>query len=156
MAIKHAPKFYVRLCNEHVIYPQNFTVFPGAIYGRFCAKNGNVLWVCDNYSMIDGKIPVHFFFNEKWKLCFVGENHPCYQWVKSVIEKLGRVPEIRKEKLGREVCESLMKNNSLHKKGTGSRINTHQINQPLRWNEGTEIAHWHGKGNASVVASNIR
>ena len=39
---------------------------------------------------------------------------------------------------------------------SGSRINTHQINNPLRWNEVTETAHWYGKGNASVVASNIR
>lgn len=40
----------------------------------------------------------------------------------------------------------------LHKKGTGSRINTYQINNPLRWNEVTETAHWYGHGNASVVA----
>ena len=35
-------------------------------------------------------------------------------------------------------------------------MNTHQINQPLKWREVTEYAHWQGNGNASVVASNIR
>ena len=52
-------------------------------------------------------------------------------------------------------CQNMMKSYALHKKGTGSRINTYQINSPLHWNEVTETAHWYGHGNASVVASNI-
>lgn len=53
--------------------------------------------------------------------------------------------------------ENMMCHDRRHKKsGGGSRINTHQINQPLRWNEVTEDAHWYAHGNASVVANNAR
>jgi len=89
-------------------------------------------------------------------LCLVNADHPCYKWVKSVCEKLGYIPKIQRENLSFDDCQSMMKSYALHKKGTGSRINTYQINNPLRWNEVTETAHWYGHGNASVVASNIR
>lgn len=83
------------------------------------------------------------------------ENHPCYKWVKAAIKELGRVPKI-KESFTQKECKNMMKTYTLPKKGNGSRINTHQINSVLKWNEVTELAHWTGKGNASVMACNIR
>jgi hypothetical protein len=155
---KHEPKFYVRLCKgKSVIFPNNFIIFPGSIYGRFSdVKGRKFLWVCDSYTLENGKLPVHIFNGNQWKLCMVPAQHPCYKWVKSVIESLGYVPKINREIITIDDCENMMKTYSLHKKGTGSRINTHQINNPLQWKEVTEDAHWYGKGNASVVASNIR
>lgn len=155
---KHEPKFYVRLCKrKSVIFPNNFTIFPGSVYGRFSdIKGRKFLWVCDSYTLENGKLPVHIFNGNQWKLCMVPAQHPCYKWVKSVIESLGYVPKINREIITIDDCENMMKTYSLHKKGTGSRINTHQINNPLQWKEVTEDAHWYGKGNASVVASNIR
>ena len=86
----------------------------------------------------------------------VNADHPIYKWVKSACEKLGYIPTVQRENLSFNDCKNMMKSYALHKKGTGSRINTYQINNPLRWNEITEDAHWYGHGNASVVASNIR
>lgn len=156
--IKHEPKFYIRLCKgKSVNFPCNFTVHPGAIYGRFQDKQGKrVFWVCDDYRLTNGKLPINIFDGTRWTLCLANADHPCYQWVKFACEKLGKIPKIQKETITFDNCKNMMKANCLHKKGTGSRINTHQINNPLRWNEVTEDAHWYGKGNASVVASNIR
>lgn len=155
--IKHEQKFYVRLCQGKTVnFPDNFIVYPGSIYGRYSENNKRIFWVCDSYILENGKLPVHIFNGSYWKLCMVSSNHPCYKYVKFAVESLGKIPKIRKENLSFDDCKDMMKTYSLHKKGNGSRINTHQINQPLRWNEVTEIAHWHGKGNASVVASNIR
>lgn len=155
---KHEPKFYVRLCKgKSVTFPDNFTIFPGSIYGRFSdVKGRKFLWVCDSYMLENSKLPVHIFNGNQWKLCMVPVEHPCYKWVKSIIETLGYIPKINRETITLDDCENMMKTYSLHKKGTGSRINTHQINNPLQWKEVTEDAHWYGKGNASVVASNIR
>ena len=34
--IKHEPKFYIRLCKGTVTkFPDNFTIYPGSIYGRY-------------------------------------------------------------------------------------------------------------------------
>ena len=156
--IKHEPKFYVRLCQGRpYTFTGNFTIYPGSIYGRFADKNGkSVFWVCDSYALKDDKLPVHIFNGNYWKFCFVSSEHPCYKWVKSAIEQLGKIPKVETETITHKDCENMMKTYSMHKKGTGSRINTHQINPALKWNEITEIAHWYGKGNASVVACNIR
>lgn len=158
MAIKHEPKFYVRLCTKNPVnYPGNFRVYSGSIYGRFSDSTGKpIFWVCDNYATVNGKLPVHIYDGTFWKLNFVDASHPCYQWVKIAIQKIGKIPKIDKENMCHEDYSELMKTYSRHKKGSGCRINTHQINQPLRWNEVTELAHWHGKGNASIVACNIR
>ena len=156
--IKHESKFYVRLNRAGVSYfPENFAIYPGAVYGRTSDKNGKpVFWVCDNYAFVNGKLPVHIYSGGNWKLLFVGAKHPCYQWVKSAIEQLGYVPKISRETLFFDDVRNLMKANARHKKGSGSRIHTNQINGVLKWNEVTEDAHWHGHGNASVVAANIR
>lgn len=156
--IKHEPKFYVRLCKgKSVNFPDNFTIYPGSIYGRFTDKQGKrIFWVCNDYRLTNGKLPVNIFDGIRWTLCLVNADHLCYKWVKSVCEKLGYIPKIQRENLSFDDCQNMMKSYALHKKGTGSRINTHQINNPLRWNEVTETAHWYGHGNASVVASNIR
>ena len=155
---QHESKFYVRLNRAGVSYfPENFVIYPGAIYGRTSDKNGKpVFWVCDNYALVNGKLPVHIYSGDNWKLLFVGAKHPCYQWVKSAIEQLGYVPKISREALSFDDVRNLMKANARHKKGSGSRIHTNQINGVLKWNEVTEDAHWHGHGNASVVAANIR
>ena len=156
--IKHEPKFYIRLCKGTVTqFPDNFAIYPGSIYGRFTDKQGKrILWVCNDYRLTNGKLPVNIFNGTRWTLCLVNADHPCYKWVKSVCEKLGYIPKIQRENLSFDDCQNMMKSYALHKKGTGSRINTYQINSPLHWNEVTETAHWYGHGNASVVASNIR
>lgn len=158
MAIKHEPKFYVRLCYRNPVnFPGNFKVYSGSIYGRYSDLNGKpIFWVCDNYAFINGKLPIHIYDGIHWKLCLVDQTHSCYKWVKYAIEKIGKVPKVELENLRHKDYSNLMKANTRHKKGSGSRINTHQINQPLRWNEVTELAHWNGKGNASVVAAGIR
>ena len=55
--IKHEPKFYVRLCKgKSVNFPDNFTIYPGSIYGRFQDSKGKrIFWVCDSshYQMIN-------------------------------------------------------------------------------------------------------
>ena len=154
--IKHAPKFYVRFCTKAVNFPGNFRVYPGSIYGRYTENGKPVFWVCDNYIALSGKLTIHVYNGEYWKICPVDPDHPCYKWVKSAINQLGMIPKVDRENLSHDTVEDMMKTYSRHKKGNGSRINTNQINQPLRWNEVTEEAHWYGKGNASVVASNIR
>lgn len=156
--IKHEPKFYVRLCKgKSVKFPNDFTVYSGSIYGRFQdIKGKKIFWVCDSYCLEDGKLPIHIFDGTCWKLYSVNAEHPCYKWVKAAIESLGYIPKIQRENITFEDCQNMMKSYALHKKGTGTRINTYQINNPLQWNEVTEDAHWYGKGNASVVASNIR
>ena len=155
--IKHVEKQYTRFLQKGnpVIFPDNFRVYPGSIYGRYTDTKGNrIFWVCDQYNLVEGKLPVHIY-NGYWKTLLVSSDHPCYKWVKKVVESLGRIPEVTMENLTFKDCKSMMKSPCLHKKGTGSRLNTYQINAPLKWNEVTEIAHWNGKGNASVVASSI-
>ena len=154
--IKHQPKFYVRLAQARTVYPDNFQVYQGSVYGRFCHKNGKrYFWVCDNYALIDGKLPVHVYNGKDWTLCRVDSSHPVYQWVKSMIENLGYIPKVQKVVVSTDACSQLMKTNSRHKKGTGGRINTHQINNPLQWREVTELGHW-ANCPASVVGNNIR
>lgn len=154
----HKEKFYVRLCSgKSVNFPENFRVYPGSIYGRYTDSNGiKLLWVCDSYKTISGKLAVHFYNGYEWNLCMISTTHPCYKWVKCAIEKIGYVPKIQTETLSFSELQNMMKHDRYLKKGSGSRINTHQINGPLKWNEVTEIAHWYGHGNASVVATNIR
>lgn len=156
--IKHESKFYVRFSGkESVNFPANFTVYPGSVYGRFSNSEGKkIFWVCDCYQTVNGKLPVHIFNGSYWKLSLINANHPCYKWVKIACEKLGYIPKPNTENLSFEECKEMMKSYALHKNGTGSRINTHQINNPLQWNEVTEYAHWYGKGNASVVANGMR
>ena len=154
--VKHAPKFYVRLCTKQAETVGNFTVYSGSIYGRFSENGLPVFWVCDNYTLVRGNLPVHICRNGEWKLMYVSPEHPCFLWVKTALSELGKVPVIDRENLCCSQVASMMNHDRRHKKGTGARINTHQINQPLKWNEVTELAHWHGKGNASVVASNFR
>lgn len=74
---------------------------------------------------------------------------------KSYMEIINKFyPEKRKIN---ENWTGLMKHERCHKKGSGgNRICTNQINGPLKWKEVTEIAHWEGVGNASVVAASIR
>lgn len=156
--IKHESKLYIRLCRgKAYTFIGDFIIYPGSIYGRFPDKNGkSIFWVCDNYVLKSGKLPVHIYNGNYWKLCLVSEEHQCYKWVKAAINKLGKIPKVETEIITQKDCENMMKTYALHKKGTGSRLNTHQINSVLKWDEVTELAHWHGKGNASVVACNIR
>lgn len=72
------------------------------------------------------------------------------------LRKLGRTPVVDKVDLTFDQVQNMMKHSALHKKGSGSRINTYQINPPLQWNEVTELAHWEGKGNAGRIANDIR
>lgn len=153
----HGEKFYVRFAqNRPVNMPGDFKVFTGSIYGRYNANQKPIFWVCDCYYLYKGKLPVHVFNGKDWKLQYLDKAHPICKWVVYAIRKLGRIPKIDTESLTLSDCENLMKSYALHKKGTGSRLNTNQINGPLRWNEVTEIAHWYGKGNASVVACGIK
>lgn len=155
---EHAPKFYIRIVPgnaEPVNFPGNFKVFPGSIYGRYSENGKHIFWVCDNYCFTREAMQIHIYNGEYWKNVIVNAKHPCYKYVMISLRKLGRIPKIHKEIITLDDCRNLMKADARHKKGTGSRINTNQINNPLRWNEVTEIAHWYGKGNASVVASNI-
>lgn len=159
MAIKHKPKFYVRLrTGRPCFFPEDFKIYAGSIYGRFTNDQGiKVFWVCDNYCLIDGKLPMHIFNEEEaaWRLIFVDSSHDCYKWVKMTIKEIGRVPKVDREPMNEYAVKNLMKHDRRHKSGSGSRIYTNQINNPLRWNEVTELAHWEGRGAASVVASRI-
>lgn len=155
--IHHAPKFYVKFTQEKSALLQGMYVYIGSIYGRYSDSNGKAcFWICDNYALVNGKLPIHFNDGNGWKLLFVSSAHPCYKWVKTMILDLGYVPKIQKEAFSENQIKNMMKHDRYLKKGSGSRIYTNQINNPLRWNEVTELAHWYGKGNASVVASNIR
>lgn len=69
----------------------------------------------------------------------------------------------RKHQHGYYKCNynRMMKHDSLHKKGNGSRICDNQINGPLKYKQVTELAYWENlddfhSGNASVVAAGIR
>lgn len=155
--INHAPKFYVRLCQgKSVSFPDNFAIFPGSLYGRYTSNNKRIFWVCDNYNYINDRLQVHFYNGAYWKIEWISSAHPVYKWVKSALSELGKIPKIDRDKISFDDAKNLMRHDRLHKKGSGSRINNHSINPPLKWNEITEIAHWYGKGNASVVACNIR
>lgn len=157
MAIKHEPKFYVKLAKNPVNFVGNFRVYPGSIYGRCTDVAGApIFWVCEQFNFSDSTLPVHVFDGTSWKLSRVPASHPCYKWVKSAIHILGFIPNVDVECITFEDTRGMMKHYSLHKKGSGARICTNQINPVLRWNEVTETAHWYGKGNASVVASNIK
>lgn len=161
MRIFNDSKQYVRYANNmRIKFPGNFIIDPGSTYGRFQGKDGKpVFWVCDSYILVNKKLPIHIFNGMYWELVSVPADHVIYQCVVSMCKQLGRVPNV-----GMEILKSMktqdfqdyMKHDRRHKKGSGSRISTNQINNVLRWNEVTEIAHWYGKGNASVVATNIR
>lgn len=156
MSKKHAPKFYVRYaqCKANVL---DFVAPKGAIYGRFSDVKGNpVYWVCDYFKTDkNGNLSVYVNVDGEWSIRVARENSEIYKWVKYAVNKLGFIPVVDDKKVWNEKPSELMKTYSRHKKGTGSRINTNQINESLRWNEVTEIAHWYGKGNASVVGNSI-
>lgn len=154
---KHNEKFYVRLCRGTVTnFPDSFRVLPGAIYGRYTNETGKrIFWVCDDFRLINSKLPIHIYCGY-WQDVLVNADHPIYKWVKSACETLGYIPKVDRESLSFSDCLDMMKTYSPHKKGTGSRIHTNQINNPLQWNEVTEEAHWYANGNASVVANNAR
>lgn len=156
--IMHPDKFYVRIdLGKAVTLPGNFKAYPGSVYGRFTKEGKSVFWVCDNYALIEGKLPIHICINDEWKLVYCAKDESCYQWVKSIIMQLGYVPTVKNANyMSFRTVENMMRHDRLHKKGSGQRICTNQLNPPLRWKEVTEVAHWFGKGNASVVASNIR
>ncbi len=158
MAIKHEPKFYVRLrTGKSCEFPEHFCVYPGSTYGRFVDSKGKTtFWVCDTYALKGGKLPIHIYQGLYWKLELVDKTHPCYKWVETTLNNLGRIPKVNRETLSFDELKNMMKHERRHKSGSGSRIYTNQINGPLQWNEVTELAHWNGKGNASVVAANIR
>lgn len=157
MSKKHNPKFYVRYaqCKANVL---DFVAPKGAIYGRFSDSKGNpVYWVCDYFKTDKyGNLSVYVNIDGEWSIRVARENSKIYNWVKYAVNKLGFIPVVDDKKVWNEKPSELMKTYSRHKKGTGSRINTNQINESLRWNEVTEIAHWYGKGNASVIANGIR
>ena len=153
----HAPKFYVRIVPrnaELVIFPNNFKVFPGSIYGRYSENGKRIFWACDNYNFTHEAMQIHIFDGTYWKCEIVKANHPCYKWVVISLKKLGYIPKVQREIITFDNCQQLMKANARHKKGSGSRINTNQINNPLRWREVTELGHWIGRP-ASVVANSI-
>lgn len=158
MAIKHEPKFYVRLRTDKPCeFPNHFRIYPGSIYGRFVNADGkNVFWVCDKYSLTNGKLPIHIYNGIYWKFELVDKTHPCYKWVETTLKNLGKIPKVDRDNLSFDDVKNMMKHERRHKSGSGSRIYTNQINGPLRWKEVTEIAHWNGTGNASMVAANIR
>ena len=157
MSKKHAPKFYVRYA-QHKTNVLDLTAPKGAIYGRFSDDKGNpVYWICDYFKTDkNGNLSVYVNTNGEWSIHVAAENSKIYNWVKTAVNKLGFIPVVDNAKIYNEKPSELMKTYSRHKKGTGSRINTNQINNPLRWNEVTVEAHWLGKGNASVVANGIR
>lgn len=153
----HAPKFYVRIVPrnaESVIFPDNFKVYPGSIYGRYSENGKRIFWVCDNYHFTREAMQIHIFNGKYWKNEIINANHPCYKWVVASLRKLSYIPKVQRETITLEDCHNLMKTNTCHKKGSGSRINTNQINNPLRWREVTELGHWAGRP-ASVVANSI-
>lgn len=58
MAIKHEPKFYVRLrTGKSCEFPEHFCVYPGSTYGRFVDSKGKTtFWVCDTYALKGGQV----------------------------------------------------------------------------------------------------
>lgn len=139
---------------ESVIFPDNFKVYPGSIYGRYSENGKRIFWVCDNYHFTREAMQIHIFNGKYWKNEIINANHPCYKWVVASLRKLSYIPKVQRETITLEDCHNLMKANTCHKKGSGSRINTNQINNPLRWREVTELGHWAGRP-ASVVANSI-
>lgn len=154
----HAPKFYVRYAQRKPVnFPLNFQVYPGSIYGRYQDKNGNqVFWICENFRKTSQGYQI-LFSNGKdgWFSTTTDSNSTIYKYITIAIRKLGFIPTVNKTHERVDYAQ-LMRTYSCHKKGTGSRINTRQINNPLQWNEVTEDAHWFGKGNASVIGNNCR
>lgn len=157
MSKKHAQKFYVRYA-QYKTNVLDLTAPKGAIYGRFSDAKGNpIYWICDFFKTdANGSLSVYVNMDEEWSIRVAKRNSKIYNWVKTAVNKLGFIPVVDNAKVYNEKPSELMKTYSRHKKGTGSRINTNQINNPLRWNEVTVEAHWLGKGNASVVANGIR
>lgn len=155
---KHAPKFYVRLATKPVMFPENFVVHTGSFYGRFQNANGEkVFWVCDDFRKVNGAYSVHVLAeNQKAKWEYICASAKIQQLITVGLRKLDRTPVVDKADLTFDDVRGMMKHSALHKKGSGSRINTYQINPPLKWNEVTELAHWEGKGNASRFANDIR
>lgn len=156
MSKKHVAKFYVRYA-QNKTNVMDFVAPKGAIYGRCLDKKGNpVYWVCDYFKTDkNGSLSVYVNMDGEWSIRVARENGKIYNWVKNAINKLGFIPVVDNPKIYNEKPSELMRTYSRHKKGTGSRINTSQINESLRWNEVTEIAHWYGKGNASIVGNSI-
>lgn len=155
----HEPKQYTRLQiqSKPVVFTDNFTLYPGSIYGRYSENGTDVFFVCDNYALIRGCLPVHVYRRNLWRLEMLPQSHYVYREVKNTVLKLGYVPKVTTEFLTETELKNMMSHDRRHKGGSGaSRINNNQINNPLQWNEVTELAHWYGKGNASVVACNIR
>ena len=155
--LTYAPKFFVRIVPryaESVIFPDNFKVYPGSIYGRYSENGKRIFWECDNYHFTREAMQIHIFNGKYWKNEIINANHPCYKWVVASLRKLSYIPKVQRETITLEDCHNLMKANTCHKKGSGSRINTNQINNPLRWREVTELGHWAGRP-ASVVANSI-
>ena len=152
----HPAKEYCRINHgENITFPDNFKIFPGYCYGRFSDNGNTVFFVCTKYILKSRKLPVYVYIDNGWTMRYFSQESYIYKQVKSVIERYGKIPKIQKEFITFKDCESMMQTYTRKKKSSGGRINTHQINTPLKWNEVTEIAHWHGKGNASVVACNI-
>ena len=155
---KHETKFYVRYAQKQTNLLD--TIAPkGAIYGRYSENGNQIFWICDCFKIDrNGNLRVYLYKDSEWSIELADANHPIYKWVKTAVNKLGFIPtvvSVRNAKQYNAPTAELMKTYSRHKKGNGSRINNRQINQPLRWNEVTETAHWFGQGNASVIASNI-
>ena len=94
--------------------------------------------------------------NKKAKWEYGSASAKIQQFITIALRKLGRTPIVDKADLTFDNVRNMMKHSALHKKGSGARINTYQINPPLQWNEVTELAHWEGKGNAGRIANDIR
>lgn len=121
--IEHAPKFYVRLRKGTPCkLPEDFTVFPGSVYGRYARsgdKSNYVFWVCDCYQLINGKLPVHIYNNGNWKLELCTPTHPCYKYVQSVLLSLGKVPKVESDYMSFSTVQNLMKHDRKRKCGSG-------------------------------------
>lgn len=154
--MKKKEKYFIDFCQNPTVIVGKKPLFKGSIYGRYYKNHKPYWWMCEDYELIDGHLPILIFKEKRWRRQLVDCTHPCYKWVKKTVEKLGRIPVVDKEPHSFKDVEQLMKTYSLHKKGTGSRINTNQINNPLKWNEVTQEAHWYGHGNASIVANGCR
>jgi hypothetical protein len=157
--IQHAPKQYTKYAKNPFIFVNDFNVYAGSIYGRCIDGTGTtVYWVCDNYATTNNKLYIHYCTDRRnnWELIRISPAHPCYKLVKTMLQKLDKIPYIDKDNLNEKTITHMMKHYSRKKKSQGTRINTNQINQPLRWNEVTEEAHWACQGNCSVVANAIR
>lgn len=141
----------------------------GNVPRKFCGTHWLFLWSLseyrrqtgilgrDDFKRVNDAYSVHILTeNKKAKWEYESASAKIQQFITIALRKLGRTPIVDKADLTFDNVRNMMKHSALHKKGSGARINTHQINPPLQWNEVTELAHWEGKGNASVIASNIR